>query len=243
MSGWVKMHRNITKWEWYDDSKMVHLFFHLVVSANHKEGNWKGQEVKRGQLITGRKKLSSLTGISEQSIRTCLDRLVSTNEITIKPTSKNSLITILNYDLYQESEIINQQSTIKSTNNQPTINQRSTTNKNDNNVKNEKKVKEVVPPTQTILDFNESEHEHELVGGFRNFVKFIEETKHVKIFESQITIQNYKKICDEHGRDKLWQKITDLDNWLDDPNVAKGKKKGKKSVYHLMVNTWLKNGY
>ena len=238
MAGWIKMHRNITKWEWYDDSKMVHLFFHLLVSANHKDGNWKGQSVKRGQLITGRKSLSSATGISEQSIRTCLERLSLTNEITIKTTNKNSVITILNYDLYQSKESSNQQST----SNQPTINQQLTTNKNDNNVKNEKKVKEVVPPTQTILDFIESEHEPELVNGFKDFVIFLNETKHVKNIPTQMTISEYKKTCDEYGRDKLWEKIESLDNWLDDPNVPKGKK-NKKSVYHLMVNTWLKKGY
>ena len=57
-----------------------------------------------------------------------------------------------------------------------------------------------------------------------------------------MTISEYKKTCDEYGRDNLWQKIESLDNWLDDPNVPKGKK-NKKSVYHLMVNTWLKKGY
>ena len=102
--------------------------------------------------------------------------------------------------------------------------------------------KVVKTPTQTILDFVESEYEPLLVNGFRNFVTFLDETKHVKNIPSQITITNYKKLCDEHDRDKVWQKITDLDNWLDDPNVPKGKK-NKKSVYHLMNNTWLKNGY
>lgn len=239
MAGWIKMHRNITKWEWYDDSKMVHLFFHLVVSANHKDGNWRGQDVKRGELITGRKKLSSVTGISEQSIRTCLERLVSTNEITIKPTNKNSLITILNYDLYQEKENNNQQPT----NNQPTTNQQSTTNKNEKNVKKEEEVKEVVKtPTQKVLLFDESKHIPELVAGYKKFIQFIDETTEVKNIPSQITIESYKKLCDEHERDKLWQKIAELDNWLTDPNVSKGKKK-KKSLTHLMQNTWLKNGY
>jgi len=106
----------------------------------------------------------------------------------------------------------------------------------------EEEKEQYVTPTQKILVFIESEYETLLVEGFRNFVKFLDETKEVKNIPSQITIDNYKKLCDEYGRDLLWQKIKDLDNWLIDPNVAKGKKK-KKSVYHLMVNTWLKNGY
>jgi hypothetical protein len=104
-------------------------------------------------------------------------------------------------------------------------------------------IKKVVKtPTQKVLDFDESKHIPELVAGYKKFIQFIDETIHVKNIPSQITIENYKKLCDEHDRDKLWQKITELDNWLDDPNIPKGKKK-KKSLTHLMQNTWLKNGY
>ena len=101
METWVKIYRKMMEWEWYNDSKMVHLFMHLVIKANIKPNKWKGVEVKRGQLITGRKKLSKETGISEQSIRTCLNRFISTKELTIKSTSRYSLITVCNYDEYQ----------------------------------------------------------------------------------------------------------------------------------------------
>ena len=99
-----------------------------------------------------------------------------------------------------------------------------------------------VTPTQKVLLFDESKHIPELVAGYKKFIQFIDETTEVKNIPSQITIESYQKLCDEHERDKLWQKITELDNWLTDPNVPKGKKK-KKSLTHLMQNTWLKNGY
>ena len=140
MEGWIKLHRKLVDWEWYTDSKMVHLLFHLVAKANHKDGKWQGIEVNRGQLITGRDVLKSQTGISTQSIRTCLDRLKSTNEITIKSTNKYSVITIVNYDSYQLNENTNQQLTNK----QPTTNQQLTTNKNVKNVKNEKKPSKIL---------------------------------------------------------------------------------------------------
>jgi hypothetical protein len=147
MVGWIKIYRKLIEWEWFNDSKMVHLFIYLLISANHKDGTFKGQKVKRGQVITGRIKISAVTGISEQSIRTCLQRLESTNEITIKTTNKNSVITLLNYDLYQSEDVndqaTNQQTTSKITNNQPTNNQQLTTNKNDNNKKNEEEGNEV----------------------------------------------------------------------------------------------------
>lgn len=110
--------------------------------ANHKDGRFQGQEVKRGQLITGRKVLSVQTGLSEQQIRTGLNKLISTNEITIKTTNKNSLISIIRYNSYQIESENSKQSTSEITNNQPTSNQQVTTNKNDKNVKNDKNLLE-----------------------------------------------------------------------------------------------------
>lgn len=77
--------------------------------------------------MTGRHKLQELTGISEQSIRTSLERLKSTSEITIKSTNHFSIITLCNYENYQnnENEINqqnNQQSNKPATSNQPASN-------------------------------------------------------------------------------------------------------------------------
>jgi len=138
--GWIKLHRKFIKWGWYQKSEMVHLFLHLLLSTNHENNEWQGVKIKRGQVITGRKQLKRDTGLSEQTIRTCLERLKSTNEITTKPTSKFTLITIVNWEDYQDRDKIStSKSTKRLTNNQPTTNQRLTTNKNDNKVKNDKK--------------------------------------------------------------------------------------------------------
>ena len=133
MEGWVSFHRKIKEWEWYTDGNTFRLFFHLVLEANHQDRKWRGQLIKRGQLITGRKELSKQLNMSEQQIRTSFNKLKSTNEITSKSTNKFTLVTVVNYDLYQSEE---GRSTNKSPTNQPTSNQQVTTN---NNVKNIKK--------------------------------------------------------------------------------------------------------
>jgi len=138
--GWIKLHRKFMTWEWYADDHMVRLFVHLLLEANHKPQRWRGILIERGQLVTGRFKLSENTGISEQSIRTCLNRLKSTSEITIKSTSKYSIITICNYNKYnlattEINQQINQQSNQQLTSNQPATNHKQEL-KND---KNEKK--------------------------------------------------------------------------------------------------------
>ena len=93
----IILKKSFLYWEWYDDTNMVRLYLHLLLSANYERSRWRGRPIERGQLITGRKKLSSETGISEQSVRTCLDRLVKSGVITIRPTNRFSVITICNY--------------------------------------------------------------------------------------------------------------------------------------------------
>lgn len=145
MNGWIKLHRKFLKWEWYHNSEMVHLFLHLIIMANHEDKKWKGIIIKRGQIVTGRNIICLETGISIQSIRTCLNRLKSTNEITSRSTNRFSIITICNYECYQvnENDInqqINQLSNQQLTSNQPATNQLLTTNKN---IKNIKKLKNI----------------------------------------------------------------------------------------------------
>lgn len=114
--GWIRLHRKLVDWEWYRDSKMVHLFLHLLLIANREDGQVRGIPVRRGQCLTGRKALSDETGLSEQEIRTCLDKMTSTkkqpgatsnptsnptNEIHVVSTNKYSVITICKYEEYQ----------------------------------------------------------------------------------------------------------------------------------------------
>ncbi len=130
MSGWIKIHRKILEWEWYDDANTFRLFMHLILKANHKPKKYRGKEVGIGCLLTGRDILSTETGLSVRQVRTSLERLKSTNEVTIKTTSQGTEIKIVNYHKYQLT-------TSETTNERPTNDQQTTTNKN---VKNNKEV-------------------------------------------------------------------------------------------------------
>ena len=103
--GWIKLHRKLLEWEWYQDPKMVHLFIHLLLLANHEPGKWQGVAVSRGQVITGLKSLQEATGLTIQNIRTCLGKLESTKELTSKSTNRFRVITLCNYEDYQFQEL------------------------------------------------------------------------------------------------------------------------------------------
>jgi hypothetical protein len=143
-NGYIKLWRKFREWGWYKDSHTVHLFLHLLLCANHKPITFKGTFINTGECMVGRKQLSVDTGISEQSIRTSLERLKSTNEITIKTTNKFSIITIINWATYQSREDdtnqqTNHQSNQQLTNNQPTTNHKQEC-KEVKNVKNKYKI-------------------------------------------------------------------------------------------------------
>lgn len=134
MSGWIRIHRQFLNWEWFNKSEAVHLFMYLTLKANHKDGFWQGNEIKRGQLITSFGKISIDTNISLQTIRTLLKKFEKTNEINIQTTNKFTRITICKYDSYQTE---NEDTNTKVTNKQQTTNTQLTTNKN---VKNNKEI-------------------------------------------------------------------------------------------------------
>lgn len=138
MKGWVRLYRDLQEWEWYTKSEMVHLYIHLLLSANHTPAKWQGVTIKCGQVVTSVAQLAQKTGLSVQTTRTCLARLKSTNEITIETTNQYTLITICNYSRYIDKAQKNNKQSNKVTNKQPTkrqqtANKRLTTNKNEEN--------------------------------------------------------------------------------------------------------------
>ena len=101
MEGWVKLHRKITECEWWDDHNTTRLFIYLITKANHKDRSWRGTIIKRGELITSIDKLAMQTGLSPQMIKTSLNKLKATNEITSKSTNKYTKLIVENYRQYQ----------------------------------------------------------------------------------------------------------------------------------------------
>lgn len=108
-SGWIKLHRKIKEWEWYKDSQVVHLFYHLIVSANDKDKKWKDFNIRRGEFVTSVRNISEETGIPVISVRRKLEVLEESGAILRKTTNKFTLITICKYDSYQSTEQTSEQ--------------------------------------------------------------------------------------------------------------------------------------
>lgn len=132
-NSWISIHRKFKDWQWYKDVNIKAIFLHLLLIANFQDNYWKDVFIKRGQVITSIQHLANANGLSVQQTRTAINKLKSTGEITIKSTSKYSLITIEKYSLYQKNSNQSTNSlTNKLTINQQTNEKKSTTNNNDN---------------------------------------------------------------------------------------------------------------
>lgn len=101
MSGWVKLHRSLKDWEWYDDHNATRLLIHLLVSVNYEDRTWKGQEVKSGTLITSWENLAIETGLSVKQIRTAMAKLEKSKEVSRYTTNKWQAVTLIKWDKLQ----------------------------------------------------------------------------------------------------------------------------------------------
>lgn len=136
MTGWICLHRKLTEWEWYTDANTMRLFIHCLLKANHTDKKWRGIIIERGSFITSYDHLATELKLSVKQIRTALDKLKRTSEVASKATSKYSIITVLNYDSYQDKG--KQEGSQGASKGQTKGKQRATTN-NDNNDNNENK--------------------------------------------------------------------------------------------------------
>ena len=100
-NGFIKLHRSLLKWEWYDDINVFKLFIHLLLTVNLYDEKWQGKTIKRGTRVTSYSVLSKETKLSIQQIRTVLKKLSSTGELTVKKTPKYTVVTVNNYDKFQ----------------------------------------------------------------------------------------------------------------------------------------------
>lgn len=212
MQGFVKLHRQFLKWEWYDDAKVKAVFIHCLLRANHKKNKWRGVEIDRGQFVSSIRKIATETGLSVQETRTTLDKLERTGEITRQATHRHTLVNVVNYSLYQggvsDSNTVNN---TLSTQCQHSINTVSTTNKKEKKLKNEKKEEKdtETPPRKPKVE-NTPEYQSFLAWFMKNYrgkkTKVVRDRTLPKVFQKHETselkraVERYMK--EKQGKDK-----------------------------------------
>lgn len=99
--GWIKLHRKILNWEWYDDINATRLFIHLLLTVNYEAKKWHGMTIERGQIVTSIAHLSEETSLTIKQVRLSLEKLKKGEQIVTKGANRFTLITCVKYDDYQ----------------------------------------------------------------------------------------------------------------------------------------------
>lgn len=196
MTGFIKLHRKITDWGWYSDINTRCLFIHLLLKASSTNRNYRDIKLKKGQLVTSIKLLSEQTGLTVRQVRTCIDKLKKTNEITTSTNMQYSIITIKKWAEYQaiptntENNNAQQIASERQADDKPATNESQTNDKQMATVKECKKVikknnLKVIPKKEQFI----SNIEFDLQEPLANWLEYRKDLKDQKQWEYQ-----YKKL-------------------------------------------------
>lgn len=102
INGFIKICRKIRDWRWWSDDAVFRFFIGIILMANYKDAEFKGEIIKRGSFVTSIPNLCTYLEMSERKVRRCLECLKTTGEITDIANNHFRIITIVNYDEYQD---------------------------------------------------------------------------------------------------------------------------------------------
>jgi hypothetical protein len=104
--GWISIHRKIWDNPISKKPNYLSVWIYILCNANHQDNDFifnnKKQVCKRGQILTSRDKISLNTGVSQSSVENILKYLETEHQIKQQKNNKFRLITVLNYNAYQE---------------------------------------------------------------------------------------------------------------------------------------------
>lgn len=189
----IKLDRSIAKWRWFRDRNTLQLWIYILLNANVTDRDFMKITIHRGQLATSHQSLSEATGLTVNQVRTALEHLTSTGEITIRRHPKFLLISAVNYDLYQGwAQADHNQTTIK-----PQSDHRQTTDKPQQY--NNERMKEV--KNAIMKECEEPTHSH---GRFNNV--FLTDSEYEKfcadypLIAEEVIDELSEKIITDKGR-------------------------------------------
>ena len=148
MDGWLKLYRSILDSAVFQDAEILKVWIWLLCNVAFEQHDTicygKVITIKPGQIATGRKKIAQCTDLNENKVYRALTTLKSLGNIEIKATNKYSIITVVNWDKYQDENVkrtsSEQQNNSRTTTDEQQNNSKPTQHKNGKNGKKEKNI-------------------------------------------------------------------------------------------------------
>lgn len=186
-TGFIKLYRKMVDWQWYKNNNAFRLFLHLLLTVNYKDKKWENTTIKRGERVFSIKGISEEIPLTPQQIRTSLNKLQSSQDITIKTTNRYTLVSIVKYSDYQDiTAEINKEIDKQITNNQQTNNKQLTTTKEYKERKN-------------IIINNNKYFEYEELN--KIFLEYLELRKKIKVVNTERAINTLLKTLNSYADD------------------------------------------
>lgn len=104
LNGYIMLHRKILNWRWYSDTVVRSVFIHLLLSAAYKDTSWHDTAIHAGQALITVRSVSEELGLSEKQVRSALEKLKKTGEVTIRTTNRFSIVTIEKWESFQSKK-------------------------------------------------------------------------------------------------------------------------------------------
>ena len=148
MDGWLKLYRSILDSAVFQDAEILKVWIWLLCNVAFEQHDTicygKVIHLKPGQIATGRKKIAQCTDLNENKVYRALTSLKSLGNIEIKSTNKYSIITVVNWDKYQDENgkrtSSEQQTNSKQTSEEQQYDSKTTQHKNGKKEKKEKNI-------------------------------------------------------------------------------------------------------
>ena len=96
-----KLNNNDSSFQYCRNNDHKWMFIMSLMMANYEDKVWKGIEIRRGQFVTSRKHFADVSHTKEQQVRDFWKNMEKARFLTTKTTNRHTLITICNYDRYQ----------------------------------------------------------------------------------------------------------------------------------------------
>lgn len=145
--GYIKSFRKMLNWEWFTDVNTCHFFVYCLLRANYDSQRFMGVEIPRGSFVSSIDSMAMETGLTPRQIRTSIEKLIKTNEITKKATNKFTIINVVNYEVYQDEKIKVDK---RMTNERQTDDKRMTTIKEDKKIRNKEYIYNIYGEFQNV---------------------------------------------------------------------------------------------
>lgn len=198
-NGWIKLHRSLLDWEWWDDQNTTRLWLTILLSVNHEPKQWHGMTINAGEMVTSYRKLAAKSGLSYQSVRSALANIQSTHEVTCKSTHQYTVIKVVKWGDFQSLD--DQANT--QTNRQ--VAHKLTTNKNKEERIKKKDINTIPPKLEDVAAYCRQRHNNVDPQTFMDF------------YESKGWMVGKNKMKDWKACVRTWEKNRKSDHVVIDP--------------------------